>query len=153
MLGPAGEHIVEEKGRVTFDENNRPLSMLGTTMDITERKRAEDAVRLLNEDLEQRVAERTLQLSAAKNEAEQSSRAKSEFLSRMSHELRTPMNAILGFSQLMEYDHTLPDDTRARTEILKGGYHLLELINEVLDLGTIESGRIDLAQEPWKWGR
>ena len=149
VLEPAGEHIVEEKGRVTFDENNRPLSMLGTTMDITERKRAEDAVKLLNEDLERRVAERTMQLSAAKNEAEQSSHAKSEFLSRMSHELRTPLNAILGFSQLMEYDHTLPDEHKGNVqEVIKGGYHLLELINEVLDLGKIESGHIDLSLEP-----
>jgi len=153
VLGPAGEHIVEEKGRVTFDENNRPLSMLGTTMDITERKRAEDAVRLLNEDLEQRVAERTMQLSVAKNEAEQSSQAKSEFLSRMSHELRTPLNAILGFSQLMEYDDKLPDEHKGNVqEILKGGYHLLELITEVLDLGKIESGQIDLSLEPVEVG-
>jgi len=141
---------MEERGRVTFDENNRPQSMLGTTMDITERKRAEEAVRHLNEDLEQRVAERTTQLAAAKDEAERASRAKSDFLSSMSHELRTPMNAILGFSQLLQYDsaHPLSVDQRENVqEIRRAGNHLLELINEVLDLARIEAGRLELVLE------
>lgn len=81
--------------------------------------------------------------------AENASRAKSEFLSSMSHELRTPMNAILGFSQLLEYDANLTASQQEYVRaILKAGQHLLTLINEVLDLAKIESGQIDLALEP-----
>jgi len=107
-------------------------------IDISERKRAERA-----------LAAREAELSAARDEAERANRAKSDFLSSMSHELRTPMNAILGFGQLMEFDKTLPDEHQENLrEILKAGHHLLELINEVLDLARVESGRVDLSLEP-----
>ncbi|MDP3036095.1 MAG: histidine kinase dimerization/phospho-acceptor domain-containing protein, partial [Rhodocyclaceae bacterium] len=98
--------------------------------------------------LEQRVQERTVSLSIAREAADRANQAKSDFLSSMSHELRTPMNAILGFGQLMEYDDTLPAEHRdSMGEILKAGNHLLELINEVLDLAKVESGRIELSME------
>jgi PAS domain S-box-containing protein len=90
-------------------------------------------------------------LIAAKDEAERANRAKSDFLSRMSHELRTPLNAILGFGQLMESDarDPLSASQRARLqEILRGGRHLLALINEVLDLARIEAGALQLHLEP-----
>ncbi|WP_207161390.1 PAS domain-containing hybrid sensor histidine kinase/response regulator [Rhabdochromatium marinum] len=88
-------------------------------------------------------------LRQAKDEAERSSRAKSEFLSLMSHELRTPMNAVLGFAQLLEQDDNLNEDQLENIgEILKAGHHLLHLINEVLDLARVESGRIELTLEP-----
>ncbi|HEY3836191.1 MAG TPA: response regulator [Bryobacteraceae bacterium] len=87
-------------------------------------------------------------LRRAKEEAERANRAKSEFLSRMSHELRTPLNSILGFAQLLDMaDLSGPDREKARL-ILKGGYHLLELINEVLDLARIEAGRLGMSLEP-----
>lgn len=116
-----------------------------------ERERAENNLKLLNQELEQRVEQRTELLLAAKHEAERSNAAKSEFLSRMSHELRTPMNAIIGFSQLMESDptHSLSETQQDNVhEILHAGRHLLELINEVLDLARIESGRLELSPEP-----
>jgi len=90
-------------------------------------------------------------LIAAKDEAERANRAKSEFLSRMSHELRTPLNAVLGFGQLLETDTSDPlsPAQRARVqELLRGGRHLLSLINEVLDLARIEAGTLHLQLGP-----
>ncbi len=87
-------------------------------------------------------------LHKAKEEAERANSAKSEFLSRMSHELRTPMNAILGFAQLLELDNLTANQREGVTHILKGGRHLLALINEVLDIARIESGRLSLSPEP-----
>jgi len=102
----------------------------------------------LNEGLEKRVSERTAELEKAKSLAESASAAKSEFLSSMSHELRTPMNSILGFGQLLERDDSLkPSQADFVQEILKAGRHLLELINEVLDLSRIDTGRIELSFE------
>ncbi|HEX4835266.1 MAG TPA: ATP-binding protein, partial [bacterium] len=92
----------------------------------------------LHEQLEQRVVERTAQVAHA-------SRAKSEFLSRMSHELRTPLNAILGFAQLLEMEH--PEQRESLDHILKAGRHLLDLVNEVLDIAHIETGRLAISPE------
>jgi PAS domain S-box-containing protein len=90
-------------------------------------------------------------LIAAKEEAERANRAKSEFLSRMSHELRTPLNAVLGFGQLLETDSADPLSPVQRTrvqELLRGGRHLLSLINEVLDLARIEAGTLQMQLAP-----
>lgn len=87
-------------------------------------------------------------LRRAKEEAERANRAKSEFLSRMSHELRTPLNSILGFAQLLDMGDLSAADREKAKLILKGGYHLLELINEVLDLARIEAGRLGMSLEP-----
>ena len=117
---------------------------------IAERKQAEEAIRKLNEELEQRVIERTAQLEQAKAEAERANQAKSEFLSRMSHELRTPLNSILGFTQLLEMDELTPDQTDSLGHIIKSGRHLLDLINEVLDIARIEARRMAISPEPVK---
>ncbi|MFP4245463.1 MAG: ATP-binding protein, partial [Ectothiorhodospira sp.] len=88
-------------------------------------------------------------LREAKQGAERANQAKSEFLSRMSHELRTPMNAVLGFAQLLELESDLTETQQESVrEILRGGKHLLDLINEVLDLARVESGRMELSLGP-----
>jgi signal transduction histidine kinase/DNA-binding response OmpR family regulator len=106
-----------------------------------------EQLRLANATLEQRVAERTAELKAAKLEAEQANRAKSEFLSRMSHELRTPLNAVIGFSELL-LERVVGDLTPKQTEFVRdirdSGTHLLALINDVLDISKIEAGRMEL---------
>ena len=90
------------------------------------------------------------ELNAAMAAAEKANSAKSEFLSSMSHELRTPLNAILGFAQLLECGSPLPTSSQKRSidQILKAGWYLLDLINEILDLALIESGKLTLSSEP-----
>ncbi|MBU1224226.1 MAG: PAS domain-containing protein [Gammaproteobacteria bacterium] len=122
---------VHELAQMETDAAGNRLRLAGTVQDVTERVEVEQALMALSE------------------EADRANRAKSDFLSSMSHELRTPMNAILGFGQLMEYDAALPEEHQDNVqEILRAGRHLLELINEVLDLAKVESGHIDLSLEP-----
>ena len=117
--------------------------------DISDWRRAERALQAQRDSLEQQVTERTRELVAARDAAQQANRAKSEFLSSMSHELRTPLNAILGFSQLLELDRSLSERSRGHLrEVLRAGRHLLGLINEVLDLAHVESGRLVLSPQP-----
>ena len=120
--------------------------------DISERKAASRAMAELHRELEERVATRTAELSRALAEAERANSAKSDFLSRMSHELRTPLNAIIGFGQLLEQDLGDEEQVDSVREILHGGRHLLELINEVLDLSRIEAGKMTLSLEPVQLG-
>lgn len=102
--------------------------------DITDRIKFEDEIKM------------------ARQEAEQANMAKSEFLSRMSHELRTPMNSILGFAQLMQMSELNPGQKKGVNHIMKSGKHLLDLINEVLDISRIEAGRLSLSLEPVQVG-
>lgn len=104
------------------------------------------AVAVIHDITAARRAEKLL--LKAKLEAERANRAKSEFLSRMSHELRTPLNSILGFAQVLEMGSLRPDELGPVEQILKGGRHLLTLINEVLDVARIESGKMALSLEP-----
>jgi signal transduction histidine kinase len=132
VVWPDGSvHWLAARGSVTRDDAGRALSILGFNWDVTEHKRSEDMRR-------------------EKTAAEQASRAKSEFLSRMSHELRTPLNAVLGFAQLMLEDpsEALSIKQRERAEhVRNAGRHLLELIDDVLDLTSVEVGALPLAPE------
>lgn len=98
--------------------------------------------------LEKRVEIRTKELKESKEEADKANLAKSQFLSSMSHELRTPLNAILGFAQLLEMLDTDKTHSENIREILQAGYHLLDLVNQILDLSKIEAGHLNLHIEP-----
>ncbi|MDA1190332.1 MAG: PAS domain S-box protein [Candidatus Poribacteria bacterium] len=127
------------------EANQGVVGFIVVVTDITEHRQSERRIRQMNLRLERRVEERTAELTEAVIEAERASKAKSEFLSRMSHELRTPLNSILGFAQLLDLD--VEDDTAEREsvdQILGAGRHLLSLIEEILDLSRIESGRMVL---------
>jgi PAS domain S-box-containing protein len=104
--------------------------LLAVIVDITDRKKAEE------------------ELERARVEADKANLAKSEFLSRMSHELRTPMNSILGFAQLLEMGELNAKQKGGVHHIIRSGKHLLDLINEVLDISRIESGRLSISLEP-----
>ena len=154
---PDGRKIWVSTSKVPLlNENNEVIGLLGIYTDISERKalelerqQREEELQQHRNNLEKLVQTRTTELSAALIEAEKANRAKSEFLSNMSHELRTPMNAIIGFAQLLLLDDTLGGrDKENVNEILTAGSHLLELINEVLDLARIEAGKLDLSIEP-----
>jgi PAS domain S-box-containing protein len=124
-----GTRILHTKKMPLLGATGEPEYLLSISYDITDAKAAEDA------------------LLRARTEADRANRAKSEFLSRMSHELRTPLNAVLGFAQLLELD--VSDDHRASVaQIRRAGVHLLDLINEVLDISRIESGQLSLSSEP-----
>ncbi len=115
-----------------------------------ERAEAVEQIRKLNLGLEQRITERTAELSAANQRLEHASRFKDEFLSTMSHELRTPLNAVLGFSQMLQDErHGTLNDRQVRylKHIYQGGQHLLRLINDILDLSRIEAGRMEISLE------
>ncbi|MEA5115826.1 MAG: ATP-binding protein [Geobacteraceae bacterium] len=112
------------------------------------RQSAEEALRQLNAQLEQRVAERTLQLSEAKERAEVADRLKSAFLATMSHELRTPLNSIIGFTGILQQGLAGPlnEEQKKQMDMVRNSAsHLLELINDVLDLSKIEAGQLTLA--------
>lgn len=148
-MGSGEMATLETVKTATYDSDGRLLGVLGVARDISERIRTEEELRQYREHLETLVEERTAELVAAREVAERASQAKSEFLSSMSHELRTPMNAILGFGQLLEIDAGLCQEHKDFVkEILKAGEHLLELINEVLDLSRIDSGRVEISIEP-----
>ena len=117
--------------------------LIGT--DNTVRKQAEQERELLNRVL----SDNSVELENARAQADKANRAKSEFLSSMSHELRTPLNAVLGFAQLMASDTPPPSASQQRSldQILNGGWYLLRLFNEILDLSMIESGRVAMSRE------
>ncbi|WP_169545064.1 PAS domain-containing sensor histidine kinase [Sneathiella aquimaris] len=119
--------------------------------DVTEQTHAENILRHNNEILEERVEARTSELKAAKEVAEKASQSKSQFLANMSHELRTPLNAIIGFSELLMMDDYTMLEKEKRAEyagdINSAGTHLLQVINDILDVAKIEANQINLLEQ------
>jgi PAS domain S-box-containing protein len=148
-----------------------PYAAMASFSDITARKAAEESLRATHADLENRVEKRTSQLSeanarmrreveereraqremrSAKEAADTANQAKSAFLANMSHELRTPLNAVIGFSELLEQQIFGDLNGKQRTyvnNVLVSGRHLLQLVNDILDISKVEAGRMDLAYE------
>jgi PAS domain S-box-containing protein len=134
-----GKQTVVSYNATTFYDRDRTLQgVFAAARDVTERNR-----------LEQVLLEKNVELESAKSVAEHANLAKSDFLSSMSHELRSPLNAILGFAQLMESDSQslTPSQKESIAQILVAGWHLLNLINEILDLAVIEAGTVSLSGE------
>jgi PAS domain S-box-containing protein len=135
-----GKTTVVSYNATTFYDRDRKLQgVFAAARDVTERKR-----------LDHELEEQNVELKRARAAAEKANLAKSDFLSSMSHELRSPLNAILGFAQLISSDTPPPtaSQTASIDQILHAGWYLLELINEILDLAQIESGRLALSLEP-----
>ena len=135
-----GKETVVSYNATTFYDRDRNLQgVFAAARDVTERRR-----------LDQALQETNVALEGAKSVAEKANLAKSDFLSSMSHELRSPLNAILGFAQLMESGSPAPAPAQKESidQILQAGWYLLELINEILDLALIESGKLSLSLEP-----
>jgi PAS domain S-box-containing protein len=133
------ETVVSYNAMTFYDRDRRLQGVFAAARDVTERKR-----------LDQILQEKNIELESAKSVAEKANLAKSDFLSSMSHELRSPLNAILGFAQLMESDipPATPSQKESIAQILQAGWHLLKLINEILDLAKVESRQVPMSEEP-----
>jgi PAS domain S-box-containing protein len=134
-----GRETVVSYNATTFHDRDRTLKgVFAAARDITERK-----------EIEHKLQENNVELETARAAAEKANLAKSDFLSNMSHELRTPLNAVLGFAQLMASETPPPSLAQRQSieQILQAGWYLLRLINEILDLAMIESGKVTMSQE------
>jgi PAS domain S-box-containing protein len=140
---------VSANAHTVMDKNGKLQYFEGSVEDITERKLANEELQRSRDHLEELVKKRTSQLEIAKVQAESANRAKSIFLTNMSHELRTPLNAVLGFSRLMKDAPDVTPEQKKNLDIITlSGGHLLNLINNILDISKIESGRISLEVTP-----
>ncbi|MGA2158470.1 MAG: ATP-binding protein [Dehalococcoidia bacterium] len=148
---PTGRLIGEVSVAAVYDDAGNCTHLVGSVHDITERKRAEDELKKYHEHLEELVKERTSELAIAKERAESADRLKSAFLATMSHELRTPLNSIIGFTGILQREIVGPVNEEQKKQlgmVRDSSYHLLNLINDVLDISKIEAGQLTVANEP-----
>jgi len=140
------ERWVHGIGRLKLDENKQVVSMVGTIRDITKQKLIEKELQEQNVEyayLNQEYINQNLNLIAAKEKAEESTRLKSAFLANMSHEIRTPMNGILGFAEILREPNLTSDQQQEYLEIIeKSGMRMLNIINDIVDISKIESGQM-----------
>lgn len=135
------------------DDSGNIAGTVGVSKDITEKKTYEEELRNLTERLEEKVIERTRELESANRELERSNKLKSEFIANMSHELRTPLNSVIGFSEtLLEMPVGKLNEKQERyiRRIHTSGKHLLQLINNLLDLAKIDAGRMNLVFDEFR---
>lgn len=145
----AGRPVWVELSAHWVDAEGGQRRIEGMVSDISLRRQAEAELTRHRDHLEELVAERTAELREAKARAEAANQAKGRFLATMSHEFRTPLNAILGFTQLMQMDAGVPTTQQTRLQLMRdSGLHLLELINDVLDMASIEAGKVSLKPAP-----
>ncbi|MEW6514255.1 MAG: response regulator [Pseudomonadota bacterium] len=141
---------VEDRGRVVErDTQGKPLRMVGSVSDISQRKALIQELQKHRDHLEQLVVQRTGQLEAAREEAERLARVKSEFLANMSHEIRTPLNAILGFAKIGIRENQGRKTGENCEHILESGSYLQGIINDILEYSRLESGKLQTEQQPF----
>ncbi|MBI9091584.1 MAG: response regulator [Desulfobacterium sp.] len=141
--------ILELSAYLMRAEDGVPIGFRGFARDVTERKRAEDALQQAHDELEKRVEDRTRELQKAMELSNESVKVKNEFLANMSHEIRTPMNAIIGMSDLL-LDTVMTRKQREHLNIIRSSSRsLLELINDILDFSKIEAGKLDFESIPF----